>query len=63
LLLRAADPLDWRTREVAAFQVVVSGQPQTLSPLLQDEIYRIAREVLRNAFRHAGAGRIEAAIQ
>jgi signal transduction histidine kinase len=30
--------------------------------LLQDEIYRIAREVLRNAFQHACASRIEAAI-
>ena len=29
-------------------------------PLLQDEVYRIARELLRNAFRHAQAGRIEA---
>jgi len=47
----------------AAFQVVMEGQPRTLSPLLQDEIYRIAREVLRNAFQHADAHRIEAAIQ
>ena len=31
--------------------------------MVQDEIYRIAREVLRNAFQHAGASRIEAAIQ
>jgi signal transduction histidine kinase/ligand-binding sensor domain-containing protein len=48
--------------QVTAFQVTTEGQPRTLSPLLQDEIYRIAREVLRNAFRHAQAGRIEAAI-
>jgi len=47
----------------AVFQVIMEGQPRTLSPLLQDEIYRIAREVLRNAFQHAAAGRIEAAIQ
>jgi signal transduction histidine kinase len=47
----------------AAFQVTMEGQPRTLSPLLQDEIYRIAREVLRNAFQHADAQRIEAAIQ
>jgi signal transduction histidine kinase len=46
----------------AVFQVTMEGQPQTLSPLLQDEIYRIAREVLRNAFQHACASRIEAAI-
>ena len=47
----------------AVFQVIMEGQPRTLSPLLQDEIYRIAREVLRNAFQHACASRIEAAIQ
>jgi signal transduction histidine kinase/ligand-binding sensor domain-containing protein len=46
----------------AVFQVIIEGQPRTLDPLLQDEIYRIAREVLRNAFQHAGASRIEAAI-
>jgi len=44
------------------FQVSMEGHPRTLSPLLQDEIYRIAREVLRNAFQHAGASCIEAAI-
>ncbi|HLK68405.1 MAG TPA: two-component regulator propeller domain-containing protein [Bryobacteraceae bacterium] len=49
-------------RHSAVFQVVMEGQPRTLSPLLQDEIYRIAREVLRNAFQHACATRIEAAI-
>jgi signal transduction histidine kinase len=47
----------------AVFQVIMEGQPRTLSPLFQDEIYRIAREVLRNAFQHADAHRIEAAIQ
>jgi signal transduction histidine kinase len=46
-----------------AFQVILEGQPRTLAPLVHDEIYRIAREVLRNAFRHAAARRIEAAIQ
>ena len=45
-----------------AFQVSLEGQPRALSPLLQDEIYRIGREILRNAFQHAGARRIEAAI-
>ena len=47
----------------AVFKVIMEGQPQALPPLLQDELYRIAREVLRNAFRHAGASRIEVAIQ
>ena len=46
-----------------AFRVVVEGARQPLGPLLQDEIYRIGREMLRNAFRHAHAGRIEAEIR
>ena len=50
-------------RDSPAFGVTVEGAPQTLDPILQDEIYRIAREALRNAFRHARAGRIEAEIR
>jgi len=34
-----------------------------LSPILQDEIYRIGRELLRNAFQHAGASQIESEIR
>jgi PAS domain S-box-containing protein len=45
-----------------AFCVKVEGQRQTLSPPLQDEIYRIGREALRNAFLHAAARHIEARI-
>ena len=48
--------------ELPAFQVTVEGARQPLSPLLQDEVYRIAREILRNAFHHAHASRIEAEI-
>jgi len=48
--------------EPPAFQVTVEGAWQSLSPLLQDEVYRIAREILRNAFHHAHASRIEAEI-
>jgi ligand-binding sensor domain-containing protein/signal transduction histidine kinase len=47
----------------AAFRVTVEGERQDLAPMLQDEIYRIAREVLRNAFQHASAHRIEAEIR
>ena len=48
--------------EPPAFQVSVEGTRQPLSPLLQDEVYRIAREILRNAFHHAHASRIELEI-
>ena len=45
------------------FRVTVEGQRQALAPALQEEVYRIARELLRNAFRHACAQRIEAEIR
>jgi signal transduction histidine kinase/ligand-binding sensor domain-containing protein len=48
--------------EPAGFRVTVEGAWQPLAPLLQDEVYRIAREILRNAFHHAHASRIEAEI-
>lgn len=41
------------------FRVTVEGARQPLPELLQDEVYRIARELLRNAFHHAHATRIE----
>jgi len=46
----------------AAFNMVVEGAPRNLHPILRDEIYRLAREAVRNAFRHAQASRIEAEI-
>ena len=48
---------------LAAFRLTVEGSPQTLSPVLQDEIYRIGREILRNAFHHARATKIETEIR
>lgn len=47
----------------AALRVVVEGPRLPLAPLIRDEIYRVGREVLRNAFRHAQASRIEAEIR
>jgi signal transduction histidine kinase len=43
-------------------RVSVEGIPRELHPLLRDEIYRIAREALRNALRHAQANTIEADV-
>ena len=44
------------------FGLTVEGQQRVLAPVIRDEVYRIAREVLRNAFRHSHARRIEAEI-
>ena len=47
----------------ASFRVVVEGPPRDLHPILRDEVYTIAREALRNAFRHAQACNIEVEIR
>jgi signal transduction histidine kinase len=46
----------------ARLRVSVEGAARELHPILRDDIYRIAREALRNAFRHAQANQIEAEI-
>ena len=45
------------------FSVAVEGQTRDLHPIVRDEIYKIAAEALRNAFRHAHAGRVEVDIR
>ncbi len=47
----------------AELEVEVEGTPQSLHPILRDEIYRIAGEAVRNAFKHAQAERIEVEIR
>jgi signal transduction histidine kinase len=49
--------------EPVMFRVTVEGRPQQLDPLVQDEIYQISRELLRNAFQHAQASQIEAELR
>ncbi|MBV8728852.1 MAG: hypothetical protein JO336_03495 [Acidobacteriia bacterium] len=41
------------------FRVIVDGEQRALHPILRDEVYRIGREALLNAFRHARAKKIE----
>ena len=45
------------------FEIVEEGERQTLSSTVGNEIRRIALEVLRNAYQHAHAHRIEAEIR
>jgi signal transduction histidine kinase/ligand-binding sensor domain-containing protein len=45
------------------FRLTVEGEQQSLSPLPRTEVYRITREILQNAFRHAQAHHIEAEIR
>jgi signal transduction histidine kinase/ligand-binding sensor domain-containing protein len=50
-------------QEDVGFRVIVNGQPRPLHPVLRDEIYRIGREALVNAFRHSQAKSIEIELQ
>jgi signal transduction histidine kinase len=54
---------DQTGRNCPEFRVQVEGTPRDLAPLVRDEVHRIAGEALRNAFRHAQAGRIEVEIR
>ena len=45
------------------FHVVVEGERRKLSRAFQSEVYRIARELLQNAFQHARAREIEAEVR
>ncbi len=56
-------------RELAPLQngvplrVIVEGNPRAKRPMIREEVYRIARELLRNAYRHADARSIEAELR
>ena len=47
----------------AALRVEVQGASRPLHPIVRDEIFRIASEALRNAFKHAGAKQIEVELR
>src|SRR6185436_2803831 len=54
-------------QEIAAadsteFRIIVEGERRRLNPLIRDQLYRIGREALSNAFRHSGAGTVELEI-
>ena len=45
------------------FRVIVDGQPRLLHPVMRDEIYRIGREALVNAFQHSHAKNVEIQLE
>jgi ligand-binding sensor domain-containing protein/signal transduction histidine kinase len=49
--------------EKIGFRVIVEGRPRPLRPIIRDEVYRIGREALVNAFRHSRAKNIEVEVE
>ncbi len=50
---------NFRGEQAVDIRMIVEGTRQPLQPLIRDEIYRIAREALANAFRHGRATHVE----
>ena len=49
--------------QTTAYRVIVEGKPRLLNPVVRDDVYRIGREGLVNAFRHSGATAVEIEIE
>jgi signal transduction histidine kinase len=49
-------------KEPVEYRVTVEGPGKPLHPIIRDEVYRIGREALVNAFRHSQASQIEILI-
>jgi signal transduction histidine kinase len=49
--------------QVREYRIIVEGTSREMHPLIRDEAYRIGREALVNAFRHARASKIEVELE
>ena len=56
-------PQELDLKERIDFRIIVEGHPQSLHPVVRDEVYSIGREALVNSFRHSGARRIEVELE
>lgn len=54
---------EFASEQVSDYRLIVEGTARQLHPLIRDEAYRIGREALVNAFRHAQASRIEVELE
>jgi signal transduction histidine kinase/streptogramin lyase len=56
-------PQELAGHQTINFRVLVEGQVRSLRPMIRDEVYRIGREALANAFRHSQAANIEVELE
>lgn len=54
---------EYAARSDIDYRVTVEGRSRLLDPLVRDEVYRIGREAVVNAFRHSAASSIEVAVE
>jgi signal transduction histidine kinase len=54
---------EFPAQEAVDFRVVAEGLPQPLHPIIWDEVYRLGREAVINAFRHSRASKIEVEVE
>lgn len=59
----AGVPTELGLAPTAGFRVVVEGRQRALTAWLRDDVYRIGREAIVNAYRHSRARDIETAIE
>jgi len=55
--------LEFANEKVKDCRVIVEGTPKQLHPIIRDEVYRIGREALANAYRHSQANKIEIELE
>lgn len=56
-------PQELGVQQPINFRVLVEGQARPLHPIIRDEVYRIGREAVVNAFRHSQANNIEVELE
>jgi signal transduction histidine kinase/ligand-binding sensor domain-containing protein len=56
-------PQEFALQQPIDFRLIVEGQARALHPVIRDEVYRIGREALANAFRHSRASGIEVELE
>jgi signal transduction histidine kinase/ligand-binding sensor domain-containing protein len=61
-VLRHAEA-EFRLGELPDFELSSNGEPREIHPLIRDEVYRICREALANAFRHSNARRVHVIVR
>ena len=55
--------LELAVGDAIEYRVAIEGRVRPLKPIIRDEVYRIGREAIVNAFRHARAASIEVELE